>query len=226
MARRAAVQNKRPRSRFKRMSVLSKRRFGTPGLDASDLGPASEERGRISRRGKTLRAYRAYLDLLDTAAHMRIWLRRQLTTYDLTFQGFRMLEMLYREGPILISLAAQKMECSRQNVYVILARLEARGWVVREIWGLPPVERDESRIAIAKRDEEREGREAGVVARLTRSGAAFIGHVFPNHEKVVKSLMRVLDAREQVTLSRILQKLRAGDVIKFVQEIRMVRHGE
>jgi DNA-binding MarR family transcriptional regulator len=156
---------------------------------------------------------------------MRIWLRRQLTTYDLTFQGFRMLEMLYREGPTLISLSAEKMECSRQNVHVILARLEARGWVVREIWGLPPVERDESRIAIARRDEEREGREAGV-ARLTRSGAAFIGHVFPNHEKVVKSLMRVLDAREQVTLSRILQKLRAGDVIKFVQEIRMVRHGE
>ena len=33
--------------------------------------------------------------------------------------------------------------------------------------------------------------------------------------------MRVLDGREQVTLSRLLLKLRTGDVVKFVREIRM-----
>jgi hypothetical protein len=44
---------------------------------------------------------------------------------------------------------------------------------------------------------------------------------FPTHAKVVKSLMRVLDGREQVTLSRFLLKLRKGDVVKFVREIRM-----
>ena len=33
--------------------------------------------------------------------------------------------------------------------------------------------------------------------------------------------MRVLDGREQVTLSRLLLKLRKGDVVKFVREIRM-----
>jgi hypothetical protein len=38
---------------------------------------------------------------------------------------------------------------------------------------------------------------------------------------VVKSLMRALDGREQVTLIRLLQKLRKGDVVKFVREIRM-----
>ena len=31
----------------------------------------------------------------------------------------------------------------------------------------------------------------------------------------------VLDGREQVTLSRLLLKLRTGDVVKFVREIRM-----
>ena len=39
--------------------------------------------------------------------------------------------------------------------------------------------------------------------------------------EVVKSLMRVLDGREQVTLSRLLLKFRKGDVVKFVREIRM-----
>jgi hypothetical protein len=33
--------------------------------------------------------------------------------------------------------------------------------------------------------------------------------------------MRVLDGREQVTLSRLLLKLRKGDVVKFVPEIRI-----
>ncbi len=33
--------------------------------------------------------------------------------------------------------------------------------------------------------------------------------------------MRVLDGREQVTLSWLLLKLRKGDVVKFVREIRM-----
>ena len=39
--------------------------------------------------------------------------------------------------------------------------------------------------------------------------------------EVVESLMRVLDGREQVTQSRLLLKLRKGDVVKFVREIRM-----
>ena len=33
--------------------------------------------------------------------------------------------------------------------------------------------------------------------------------------------MRALDGKEQVTLSRLLLKLRQGDVVRFVREIRM-----
>jgi len=35
----------------------------------------------------------------------------------------------------------------------------------------------------------------------------------------VKALTRVLDAREQESLSRLCRKLREGDVLKFVAEI-------
>ena len=38
--------------------------------------------------------------------------------------------------------------------------------------------------------------------------------------------VRVLDGREQETLMRLLQKLREGDIVKFVKEIRMKRPGE
>jgi hypothetical protein len=60
----------------------------------------------------------------------------------------------------------------------------------------------------------------GVVG-LTPRGKHFIGTFFPKHAKVIKSLMRALDGREQVTLIRLLEKLRKGDVVKFVKEIRM-----
>jgi transcription initiation factor IIE alpha subunit len=33
--------------------------------------------------------------------------------------------------------------------------------------------------------------------------------------------MRELDGREQETLRRLLQKLREGDIVKFVKEIQM-----
>jgi len=44
------------------------------------------------------------------------------------------------------------------------------------------------------------------------------GQFFPKHAKVVNSLMRTLDGREQETLRRLL---RGGDIVKFVKEIRM-----
>jgi hypothetical protein len=48
-----------------------------------------------------------------------------------------------------------------------------------------------------------------------------MSQVLPRHSKLVKSLMRVLDAREQGSLSRICRKLQEGDVLKFVREITM-----
>ncbi|MGD0403149.1 MAG: MarR family transcriptional regulator [Candidatus Acidiferrales bacterium] len=180
---------------------------------------------RISQRGKTLRAFGAYLDLLDTAERMRSELRGQLDGFGLTVRGFRLLEILYREGPMLTVAVAEKLECSRQNVDFLLERLEARGWVRRFRRPLRSDELEERRQARERRHRQAKGRSVGVL-RLTAEGNKFIGTVFPKHAKVVKSLMRVLDGREQQTLSRLLQKLREGDIVKFVREIRMKRPGE
>ncbi|MGA3292795.1 MAG: hypothetical protein ABSE45_02295 [Candidatus Acidiferrales bacterium] len=43
--------------------------------------------------------------------------------------------------------------------------------------------------------------------------------MLPSHSKLVKSLLRVLDSREQMSLSRLCRKLREGDVVKFLREI-------
>lgn len=61
-----------------------------------------------------------------------------------------------------------------------------------------------------------------LLVQLTKDGRALIEKVFAKHAKYVKSLMRVLEGREQETLSRLCQKLRRGDVVKFFKEIRLM----
>ena len=176
------------------------------------------ERRRITRRGKTLRAFRAYLDLLETTAYMQKEMQSQLEAFDVTMRTIRILEMLYRKGPMAVRVMASQLKCSRQNILNILRPLRERGWVLLENWTQPSVQK-ELRLPVEKRGDKRRGRAIGIV-RLTPRGKRFIGTFFPKHAKVVKSLMRVLDGREQVTLSRLLQKLRKGDVVQFVREIR------
>ena len=55
--------------------------------------------------------------------------------------------------------------------------------------------------------------------RLTRSEKKFMENALPSHSKAVRALMRVLNAKEQDSLSRLCRKLREGDALKFVAEI-------
>jgi len=180
---------------------------------------------RPTQKEKTRRAFRAYVDLIDTAEWMKGELRGQLESFDLTMGGFRVLELLYREGPLAMSYAAEKRLCNRQNLDVIVKRLEERGWVERALVKLPPAEIKPSHLPKATRGKKREGRRIGYM-RLTAQGEKFVGWVLPKHAKVVKSLMRVLDAREKESLSRICRKLREGDIVKYFSEIRHVDEEE
>jgi DNA-binding MarR family transcriptional regulator len=171
-----------------------------------------------TQKEKTLLAFRAYLDLLDTAEWLRGYMRAPLESFDLTMGGFRLLELLYREGPLTMPMIAERRGCRRQSLDAIIAQLEERGWVRRTMVTYPPAEIEKSRLPKSRRRKRREGRRVGVVG-LTRLGKKFIGNVLPRHSKLVKSLLRVLDAREKQSLSRICRKLREGDVLKFVSEI-------
>jgi hypothetical protein len=62
-----------------------------------------------------------------------------------------------------------------------------------------------------------------IVVRLTEMGESLIRYVFPVHAKVVKAEMKVLDGRQQETLSRMCVKLRDGDAVKFVKELMILR---
>jgi MarR family transcriptional regulator, 2-MHQ and catechol-resistance regulon repressor len=169
---------------------------------------------------ETLRAFGTYMDLLDTAEWIERELRGPLASFDLTMGGFRLLELLYREEVMTVPDAARRRGVMRQTVDVIIARLAERGWVRRAPIALPPVDPTGSHLAKSKRGERRLGVRVSVV-KLTPAGKKLVRDMLPSHSKVVKALMRVLSAREQNSLRRICRKLREGDVLKFVSEIRM-----
>ena len=172
----------------------------------------------ITPREKTQRAFRAYVDLMDTGDWIKGELRGPLMSFDLAMGEFRLLELLYREGAMFVSDIARKRGVHRAGVEVTIARLARRGWLAQRIVAVPPVELERAHLAKSRDGKPRTGRRIRAIG-LTKSGKKFIGTVLPRHSKVVKALMRALDGREQETMSRLCRKLRAGDIVKFVSEI-------
>jgi DNA-binding MarR family transcriptional regulator len=181
--------------------------------------------GRPTQKDKTLRAYRAYFDLLDAAAWTQQWLRSQLAMFGTNLLGLRVVEMLYRDGAMEMIEIAQKRECPLQNLHALVSRLEARGWVQRKNMRRYPTAIRETRVPITRRGTNRRGRRVSVV-RLTPLGEKFAGWALPKNMKVVKALMRTLDGREQETLSNLCRKLTEGHILKFISEMTHVYAGE
>jgi DNA-binding MarR family transcriptional regulator len=171
-----------------------------------------------THQDKTDRAFRGYMELLDTADWLKAELRVPLASFDVTLAELRVLHLLYREGALPVAEVARRRNCKWNNSVVMIARMESRGWMRRKVVTLPPVEFERAHLANSMRDVERRGRRLTVVG-LTAPGKKFMRNLLPNHSKLVKSLMRVLHAREQDSLFRICRKLREGDVLKFVHEI-------
>jgi DNA-binding MarR family transcriptional regulator len=195
--------------------------WGSPGGPEARLGQSGRSRGGQPTIGeRKLRAFQTYLELLDAAEWIRRQLRAQLESFDLTIDGFRMLEMLRREGPITTEAFCRRRQCKRQSMERLIRPLEERGWVRFEVVSLAPVDIAETQLAKRIRGKPRRGRSMGQIS-LTPPGAKFMRVVFPRHAKLVFAFMRALDLREQETLGRACRKLREGDVAKVLHEISL-----
>jgi DNA-binding MarR family transcriptional regulator len=173
---------------------------------------------RPTHKQQTERAFRAYLDLIDTADWLKREMRAPLEAFDMTMIEFRLMEMLYREGALTAPDVARRIGRPRQDVQVIIGRLQERGWLGCTTVSLPPVEFERAHVPKAEQDG-REGRKVGVVG-LTASGKKLMGTVLPRHAKLVRAMMCVLDAREKDSISKVCRKLRRGDAVKFLTEMR------
>lgn len=178
-----------------------------------------------TQKEKTLRAFRVYIELMETTAWLRTWMQGPFEQFDLTPLSFRILVLLYEEGPTRMVEVARRMRFRRSNLDKALRRLEERGWVRRLMVTLPkekrPRKRSETRLLRTAR------RRWGVgVVTLTPEGEKFIASAFPQQAKVLKALMRALHGREQQLLVEICRKLRAGAILKFMSEISAVDEWE
>ena len=173
-----------------------------------------------TQRDKTARAFCAYLNLVDTADWIRRELAGPLDFFGLTINEFRLLHLLYRDGPMSVTDAAKKRGCNRQNLHALIDRAEKWGWVCRKAVTLPPAEGRENQLPKAKRGKPRKGYRV-VMVSLTSAGKELIETALPRHAKLVKSYMRTLHGREQLTLICLCRKLRERDILKFFKEIRM-----
>ena len=175
----------------------------------------------MTHRDRTRRAFAAFQALMDAATWFRSEMRRQLAAFGLTFRGFRILDMLYRDGPSHMGELARVCEMKPQHILDIVRELEDLGWVEGEQTALEPVDNRWNRRLKSQGAPRKIGARVRRL-RLTPLGEKFIGHVFPKHAKVVKAWMKALDGREQQSLTRICRKLKGGDIIKFFKEMRFI----
>jgi len=166
------------------------------------------------------------MDLIDTAEWLKNELRLPLDSFDITLGEFRTLELLNRKGPLTVNDVSRERRTGIGNVKKASKYFERRGWVRRVVVTRPPAAFEDIHRAKSRRDEKRRGRPIGVMI-LTPLGKRFVRDVMPSHLKMMKALMRVLDGREQLSLSRMCRKLRSREaVLKFLQEIRMVEEDQ
>jgi len=165
----------------------------------------------IPEQIKTKRAYRTGLELIETADWLREKLARQLENFDLTWMQFRVLCVLYHEGPQYQQELGRIFSTSKQSVGHVLKRLEEEGWIER--WA----------GRLEKKSENSKAKQGRRVTglRLTAEGEKKIADVFPKHTKIVKCYLRGLDGREMETLVRLCGKVREGDAVKFLKEFWM-----
>ena len=93
------------------------------------LFPSQGGRHRRTRRCGRIRTY---FDLLDAADDLRVWLRSQLAMFGLNLLGLRVLEMLYREGPMEMIGHRGEARVSDATYACAYVRMEAKGWVSRK----------------------------------------------------------------------------------------------
>lgn len=174
----------------------------------------------ISISSRRRQSFQAYVELMDAADWLAAQLRHQLTAFDLTINGFRILEMLQRDGPMTTDKIREWKKCSRQGAMHLIRPLEEKGWVRSDVVMLAPVEMDEKQLSRDKRGRRRRGRKIGQVT-LTASGKKFIGEIFPRHAKLVFAFMRALEGREQQSLILGCRKLMRGNNEKFMREFML-----
>lgn len=109
-----------------------------------------------------------------------------LNNFNLTFNQFKVLEVLYHRGDLNISSITKLTMSTPGNITVVIKNLKRDGW-------------------IATITDEKDKRAS--ILTLTNKGQEVIEEVFPLHAKNLYNWMEVLNDEELDTLYELLNKL-------------------
>ena len=146
-------------------------------------------------------ALAAYAEIVRAIEKLNLLLDNQLRGFDLTDGQFRVLETLFREGPMSQTDIAERISRDCSDVHVIATNLEKRGLAVRRAH-----DTDRRKVSI----------------HLTPQGRKLITNFLPHRAKLAWSRMTALTWREQGMLRGLCEKLAEGDTVKFMLEITKV----
>ena len=109
-----------------------------------------------------------------------------LSEYNLTFNQFKVLEVLYHRGDLNISSITKLTMSTPGNITVVVRNLKRDGWITAI------KDPNDSRVSILT---------------ITQKGTKVIDKVFPNHSKNLTRFLEVLEDKELDTLYELLNKV-------------------
>lgn len=109
-----------------------------------------------------------------------------LNEFDLTFNQFKVLEVLYHRGDLNIGSITKLTMSTPGNITVVVRNLKRDGWIT----------------TISDPEDKRAS-----ILTITKKGIEVIEKVFPNHAKNLKKSLEVLSDQELDTLYELLNKV-------------------
>ena len=109
-----------------------------------------------------------------------------LNEFDLTFNQFKVLEVLYHRGNLNIGSITKLAMSTPGNITVVVKNLKRDGWIT----------------TIADPDDKRAS-----ILTITSKGVEVIEKVFPNHAKKLHKSLEVLSDKELDVLYKLLDKV-------------------
>jgi DNA-binding MarR family transcriptional regulator len=150
---------------------------------------------------KTVRAVRAYENLMYAAKSVGRLLGEQLDSFGLTESQLRTLEWLVKLGPMSLVDVCDRVLRGSSDMTVMTKNLESRGLVTRR-----------------KNETDRRL----TMIQVTTEGKKLLLRILPMRARLIKAQMAVLGKPEQEKLARLCEKLGRGDVLKYVRELTRV----
>ena len=109
-----------------------------------------------------------------------------LSKHNLTFNQFKVLEVLYHRGDLNIGSITKLTMSTPGNITVVVKNLKRDGWIT----------------SIKDPNDNRAS-----ILSITQKGSEIIEHVFPTHAKNLNKALEVLSDEELTTLYDLLNKV-------------------